>query len=95
LRKLQILIVDDSAVMRKIIERALRQAGLDLGELCSMVAGNFKAKISSLADHCMLSVPTVITGENYAFQSPEPSESVQVSRLFESSPIHISLITQS
>jgi len=33
LRKLKILIVDDSAVMRKIVERALRQAGLDLGEV--------------------------------------------------------------
>jgi two-component system chemotaxis response regulator CheY len=33
LRKLKILIVDDSAVLRKIIERALRQAGLDLGEV--------------------------------------------------------------
>jgi two-component system, chemotaxis family, chemotaxis protein CheY len=33
LRKLKILIVDDSAVMRKIIERALRRAGLDLGEV--------------------------------------------------------------
>jgi len=33
LRKLKILIVDDSAVMRKIFERALRQAGLDLGEV--------------------------------------------------------------
>jgi len=29
-------------------------------ELCNMVAGNFKAKVTSLADHCMLSVPTVI-----------------------------------
>jgi two-component system chemotaxis response regulator CheY len=33
LRKLKIPIVDDAAVMRKIIERALRQAGLDLGEV--------------------------------------------------------------
>jgi two-component system, chemotaxis family, chemotaxis protein CheY len=33
LRKLKILIVEDSAVMRKVIERALRQAGLDLGEV--------------------------------------------------------------
>ena len=33
MRKLKILIVDDAAVMRKIIERALRQAGLDLGEV--------------------------------------------------------------
>jgi len=33
LRNLKILIVDDAAVMRKIIERALRQAGLDLVEV--------------------------------------------------------------
>jgi two-component system chemotaxis response regulator CheY len=33
LRNLKILIVDDSAVRGKIIERALRQAGLDLGEV--------------------------------------------------------------
>jgi len=37
-RKLKILIVDDSAVMRKIVERALRQAGLNLGEV--LEAGN-------------------------------------------------------
>jgi two-component system chemotaxis response regulator CheY len=36
--KLKVLIVDDSAVMRKIVERALRQAGLDLGEV--LEAGN-------------------------------------------------------
>ena len=33
MKKLKVLIVDDSAVMRKIVERALRQAGLDLGEV--------------------------------------------------------------
>jgi two-component system chemotaxis response regulator CheY len=32
-KKLKVLIVDDSAVMRKIVERALRQAGLDLAEV--------------------------------------------------------------
>ena len=64
-------------------------------EPCNMVAGGFKAKLTSLADHCMLSVSTVITGENYALQSAEPSESLQVSLLFDSSPIHISQITQS
>ena len=31
--KLRVLIVDDSSVMRKIVERSLRQAGLDLGEV--------------------------------------------------------------
>lgn len=33
MKKLKILIVDDSSVMRKIVERALRQAGLDLTEV--------------------------------------------------------------
>lgn len=66
-----------------------------LGELCNMVAGNFKAKISSLADHCMLSVSTVITGENYALQSAEPSESLNIQLAFEGSQIRVSLITQS
>lgn len=38
MKKIKVLIVDDSAVMRKIVERALRQAGLDLGEVVE--AGN-------------------------------------------------------
>jgi two-component system, chemotaxis family, chemotaxis protein CheY len=33
------LIVDDSAVMRKVIERALRQAGLDLTEVLQAANG--------------------------------------------------------
>jgi two-component system, chemotaxis family, chemotaxis protein CheY len=37
-KKPRVLIVDDSSVMRKIIERSLRQAGLDLGEVVE--AGN-------------------------------------------------------
>jgi two-component system chemotaxis response regulator CheY len=38
MKKPRILIVDDSSVMRKIIERSLRQAGLDLAEVVE--AGN-------------------------------------------------------
>jgi two-component system, chemotaxis family, chemotaxis protein CheY len=33
LKKLKVLIVDDSSVMRKIVERSLRQAGLNLTEV--------------------------------------------------------------
>jgi len=32
-KKLRVLIVDDSSVMRKIVERSLRQAGLELEEV--------------------------------------------------------------
>ncbi|HTT34018.1 MAG TPA: response regulator [Methylomirabilota bacterium] len=38
MKKLKVLIVDDSSVMRKIVERSLRQAGLELGEV--LEAGN-------------------------------------------------------
>ncbi len=34
------LIVDDSAVMRKVVERALRQAGLDLSEVLQAANGH-------------------------------------------------------
>lgn len=33
MKKIKVLIVDDSSVMRKIVERALRQAGLELTEV--------------------------------------------------------------
>lgn len=33
MKKIKVLIVDDSAVMRKIVERALRQAGLEINEV--------------------------------------------------------------
>lgn len=33
MKKIRVLIVDDSSVMRKIVERSLRQAGIDLAEV--------------------------------------------------------------
>ena len=39
MKKLKVLIVDDSSVMRKIVERALRQAGLDLSEVAEASNG--------------------------------------------------------
>ena len=33
MKKLKVLILDDSSVMRKIVKRALRQAGLDIAEV--------------------------------------------------------------
>ena len=38
MNKVQVLIVDDSSVMRKIVERSLRQAGIEIGEVAE--AGN-------------------------------------------------------
>jgi chemotaxis protein CheX len=66
-----------------------------LGELCNMIAGNFKAKVTTLADHCMLSVPTVITGEDYSMETAEPTQGVTVALTFDGEPIWVSLITHS
>jgi chemotaxis protein CheX len=63
-----------------------------LGELCNMVAGNFKAKITSLADACMLSVPTVIAGEDYSMDTAEPADGVTVALNYEGESIWVSLV---
>ena len=54
-----------------------------LGEVCNMVAGNFKIKIPGMGDGCLLSVPTVIKGGNYRFHSSSPSSRMQIGFLFE------------
>jgi chemotaxis protein CheX len=66
-----------------------------LGELCNMVAGNFKGKISALSDHCMLSVPTVITGEDYSMSTLEPSEGFTIALTVDGEPIWLAMIIHS
>jgi chemotaxis protein CheX len=63
-----------------------------MGELCNMYAGNFKSKISTLADHCMLSVPTVIWGEDYFMQTVQPNAGFQFALSFEGEPVWFSLV---
>lgn len=63
-----------------------------LGELCNMVAGNFKSKITSLADHCMLSVPTVIWGGDYVMQMVQPNSGFQFALACETLPVWFSLV---
>jgi chemotaxis protein CheX len=64
-------------------EKAVREVWDALGEICNMVAGNFKNKISGLGDGCMLSVPTVITGGDYNCHSLGDSNTLRVNFLFE------------
>ncbi len=61
-----------------------------VGEICNMVAGNFKNKISGLGDGCMLSVPTVITGADYSLH-PMANVEFQTIMLFEGEPLVLSL----
>jgi chemotaxis protein CheX len=62
-----------------------------LGEVCNMVAGNFKNKIAGLAEGCMLSPPTVITGSDYSLHSMAESPGLEINLLFENMPLAISL----
>ena len=61
------------------------------GEICNMIAGNFKNKISGLGNGCMLSVPAVISGGHYHVHPLSRSEAIEVTLLFEGAPISISL----
>ncbi len=62
-----------------------------LGEICNMVAGNFKNKISGLGDSCMLSPPTVVSGSDYSMYSLADSPALEIKLLFENMPVFISL----
>ena len=61
------------------------------GEVCNMIAGNFKNKIAGMGDGCMLSVPTVITGNDYSLHALSNSAPVEVGLLFERMPLVVSL----
>ena len=62
-----------------------------LGEVCNMTAGNFKNKIAGLAEGCMLSPPTVVTGSDYTLHSLADSPAIEVRLGFEGMLIVISL----
>ena len=62
-----------------------------IGEVCNMVAGNFKNKLTGMSDGCMLSVPTVITGADFTFHSLADAGSIAVTLLLEGTPISITL----
>jgi chemotaxis protein CheX len=66
-----------------------------IGEICNMVAGNFKAKIDGLEDKCMLSVPTVITGGDYQLHSVAVGDRIELPFLFEQELVWIGLEVRS
>lgn len=61
-----------------------------MGEICNMVAGNFKGKIASLSDHCMLSVPTVVVGGDYDVYSSS-QDRVEVTLTYDGKPVWVTL----
>ena len=62
-----------------------------LGEIANMIAGNFKGKLSGVGNHCMLSVPTIITGSDYETRSLGSGNTIEVIFEFESKPLWVTL----
>ncbi len=62
-----------------------------LGELCNMVAGNFKNKLSGLDERCLLSIPTVVSGGGYRFRSLAAGSVLETVVLLEGSPVAVRL----
>ena len=71
-------------------EKAGQEMWDAVGEICNMVAGNFKNKIAGLGDGCMLSVPTVITGREYSLHSMVDDE-IRTVLLFAGEPVVLTL----
>jgi len=62
-----------------------------IGEICNVIAGNFKSKLTGLGGLCLLSVPAVVTGRAYRFHSMAGGDSLEIVLLFEGDPIVIRL----
>jgi len=92
----------DTATARRLAAKMLGEPSLEgnqfdeaardaIGEICNMVAGNFKAKVAGLVDGCLLSVPTVITGKDYHLHLVANGSRAAVVLEFEDSPIWAAL----
>ena len=80
-----------SKMLGVALDKVGREVADALGEVCNMVAGNFKNKIAGLAEGCLLSPPTVITGSDYNLHCMADSPAIEIRMLFESMPIVVSL----
>jgi chemotaxis protein CheX len=93
----------DSRTAEKMAGRMLGSVGAvdpkdvpdAIAEICNMVAGNFKSKIAQLAEHCMLSVPTVIRGDDYEMVTMSDGDQITVGMTYEAAPIWFCLAVHS
>jgi chemotaxis protein CheX len=93
----------DSKTAEKMAGRMLGSVGAvdpkdvpdAIAEICNMVAGNFKSKITQLAEHCMLSVPTVIRGDDYEMVTMSDGDQITVGMTYEAAPIWFCLAVHS
>jgi chemotaxis protein CheX len=71
-----------------------RQVVDALGEMCNMIAGNFKNKLAGTDERSMLSVPTVISGGQYSLHSLADGQSVESVLLYEDARVTVRLQLQ-
>jgi chemotaxis protein CheX len=62
-----------------------------IGEICNMIAGNFKNKLTGLDKPCLLSVPAVVTGRAYRFHSLAGGESLEIMLTLSGCPLVVRL----
>lgn len=62
-----------------------------MGEMCNMIAGNFKNKLAGTDERCMLSVPSVISGGEYRYRSLVHGPPIETIVLFEGSSVAVCL----
>jgi len=58
-----------------------------IGEICNMIAGNFKNKLTGLGGPCLLGVPAVVAGRAYRFHSMAGGDALEIILLFEDAPL--------
>lgn len=62
-----------------------------IGEICNMIAGNFKRKLPGIGNGCLISTPTVISGADYHLHSLSGGEHVEISMGFDGAPLWVTL----
>ena len=63
-----------------------------IGEICNMLAGAWKGKVPSLAAHCGLSVPAVITGKDYKLHVQAPEFQLHHAYKFEDAAFAVTIV---
>ena len=79
-----------SQMLGVAIDEAAAQQSDAIGEICNMVAGQFKAKIGLEAE-CMLSVPIIITGTSYQLRPRADYDRLEMPFIYLPEPLWIAI----
>ena len=63
-----------------------------IGEICNMVAGAWKGKVTDLAANCGLSIPAVITGRDYNLHVQAPEFKLHHTYKFDDANFEVTII---